>query len=81
MTDDPAAPSDHPHDAAGDDAQEDRAQAEERQRAAARRRLAEVFGDVLPSTTGDEADPSEDAGSASRRDDELRREVPPHHLP
>ena len=44
-----------------------------------RRRLAEVFGDVLPETTRDERDgePSDQDGSGS--DAWLRREVPPHH--
>ena len=42
-----------------------------------RRRLAAVFGDVLPETTSDERDPEiadEDAG-----DTWLRSQVPPHH--
>ncbi len=43
-----------------------------------RRRLARVFGDVLPETTSDERDPeesvTEDAG-----DRWLRAQVPPHH--
>jgi len=45
-----------------------------------RRRLAEVFGDVLPETTRDEREPrpspagSEDAGEAW-----LKAQVPPHH--
>jgi hypothetical protein len=43
-----------------------------------RRRLAAVFGDVLPETTSDERDPEvpadEDAG-----DTWLRAQVPPHH--
>jgi hypothetical protein len=46
-----------------------------------RRRLAAVFGDVLPETTSDERDPqgpgldgSEDAGEAW-----LKAQVPPHH--
>ncbi|WP_299049954.1 hypothetical protein [uncultured Nocardioides sp.] len=46
-----------------------------------RRRLAEVFGEVLPQTTRDERDPGEDAprdgGSAGDR--WLREQVPPHH--
>jgi hypothetical protein len=41
-----------------------------------RRRLAEVFGDVLPEQTKDDADepqvPPDD-------DERIRREVPPHH--
>jgi hypothetical protein len=45
-----------------------------------RRRLAEVFGDVLPETTADERDPgpksdeAEDPGEAW-----LKAQVPPHH--
>ncbi|NYD43336.1 hypothetical protein [Nocardioides panaciterrulae] len=47
-----------------------------------RRRLAEVFGDVLPETTSDERDPEarrdrgrgEDAGERWLKD-----QVPPHH--
>jgi hypothetical protein len=45
---------------------------------ARRRRIAEVFGDVLPDTTGDERDAD---ASAERRDGDgwLRAQVPPHH--
>jgi hypothetical protein len=43
-----------------------------------RRRLAEVFGDVLPETTSDERDPGEDGDDRSS-DEWLRRQVPPHH--
>lgn len=44
-----------------------------------KRRLAEIFGDVLPETTKDErddpgSDPREDAGDAW-----LKSQVPPHH--
>jgi hypothetical protein len=55
-------------------------------RARRRRRLDEVFGEVVPDVTRDEssddgaglrprgpADPSDD------RDDEIKRDVPPHH--
>jgi hypothetical protein len=43
-----------------------------------RRRIAEVFGDVLPDTTGDERDPD---ATDERRDGDnwLRSQVPPHH--
>lgn len=48
------------------------------EREARRRRLAEVFGDVLPEQTNDDA-----AEPQSRPDDVveewLRREIPPHH--
>lgn len=44
---------------------------------ARRRRLAEVFGDVLPDTTRDERDPRATGDSAS--DHWLREQVPPHH--
>jgi len=41
-----------------------------------RRRLAEVFGDVLPETTRDERE----RDRAGRSNDEwLRDQVPPHH--
>lgn len=40
-----------------------------------RRRLAEVFGDVLPDTTGDERT-GDDIGTS---EEWLRRQVPPHH--
>ena len=40
-----------------------------------RKRLAAVFGDVLPETTSDERDDSE-SGTA---EEWLRRQVPPHH--
>lgn len=42
-----------------------------------RRRRAAVFGDVLPDQTRDERDP--DGSPTDRRDEDLRREVPPHH--
>lgn len=43
-----------------------------------RRRLAEVFGDVLPETTRDERDPeSADRGDAGEA--WLKSQVPPHH--
>lgn len=41
-----------------------------------KRRLAEVFGDVLPDTTADERDDDD----RSRTSEEwLRSQVPPHH--
>ncbi|MGA8246684.1 MAG: hypothetical protein WB797_07255 [Nocardioides sp.] len=43
-----------------------------------RRRLAAVFGDVLPETTSDERDPR--SPSDEEADDRwLRAQVPPHH--
>ena len=47
-----------------------------------RRRLAEVFGDVLPDTTSDERDdspPAQAADAESASDRWLREQVPPHH--
>ena len=46
-----------------------------------RRRLAAVFGDVLPEATSDDvAEPgSEPAGEKRRTEEWLRRQVPPHH--
>ena len=44
-----------------------------------KRRLAEVFGDVLPETTSDER--GDDDGGAAERSSEawLKSQVPPHH--
>ena len=46
-----------------------------------RRRLAAVFGDVLPEATSDDAaEPgSEPAAEKNRSEEWLRRQVPPHH--
>lgn len=43
-----------------------------------RRRLAAVFGDVLPETTQDERD-SDAAPDDDAQDRWLRHQVPPHH--
>ena len=53
--------------------------AEARARAARRRRLAEVFGDVLPEQTGDDTETDESGADRRTRDEWLRGEVPPHH--
>jgi hypothetical protein len=44
-------------------------------------RLDEVFGDVLPATTRDDLDDAEPTRRTAdaTRDEELRRDVPPHH--
>lgn len=47
------------------------------ERAARRRKLAEVFGDVLPEQTKDDIAP--DAGEVAAAEDWLKRQVPPHH--
>jgi hypothetical protein len=44
-----------------------------------RKRLAEVFGDVLPDTTRDERDDEEAGQKESGTDAWLRAQVPPHH--
>jgi hypothetical protein len=48
-----------------------------------RRRLAAVFGDVLPDTTSDEREPetadAEAADAETAGDRWLRAQVPPHH--
>ena len=44
-----------------------------------RQRLAEIFGDVLPSTTRDERDPGNAGSRESGSDAWLRSQVPPHH--
>jgi hypothetical protein len=43
-----------------------------------RRRLADVFGDVLPDSTSDDRDHGPGRSEAGT-DDWLRRQVPPHH--
>jgi hypothetical protein len=55
-----------------------------RRAARRRRRLDEVFGEVVPEATRDESagpasGPTRRRGSTDERDDELRRDVPPHH--
>lgn len=51
------------------------------EREARRRRLAEVFGDVLPEQTRDDSARDEARGGGDSDDDRLRRDVPPHHGP
>lgn len=54
-----------------------------RERAEQRRRLAEIFGDVIPEQTADDTDQAGE--SAGRRTEEkaqedwLKSQVPPHH--
>lgn len=48
-----------------------------KQRAARKRRLAEIFGDVLPEQTKD--DLAEGGDTEASQEDWLRRQVPPHH--
>jgi hypothetical protein len=43
-----------------------------------RKRVAEIFGDVLPGQTSDDLDPSSDEAEGDR-EAWLRRQVPPHH--
>jgi hypothetical protein len=57
-----------------------------RRKARRRKTLDDVFGDVLPSVTSDESaegsgrrKPSVTSGDRDDRDDEIRRDVPPHH--
>jgi hypothetical protein len=49
---------------------------EERRRR--RKRLAEIFGDVLPGQTADDLDPATDEAEGDH-EAWLRRQVPPHH--
>lgn len=44
-----------------------------------RRRLAEIFGDVLPETTADERDERDEREGSGDSDEWLRSQVPPHH--
>ena len=43
-----------------------------------RRRLAAVFGEVLPETTSDEREPEAES-DADKSDAWLKSQVPPHH--
>lgn len=43
------------------------------------RRAAALLGDLEPSTTRDETPEGWGERGAGSRDDELRRDVPPHH--
>lgn len=63
------------------DPAEHRGQDDARRRRERARRLARVFGEVLPDSTDDDRDdPGERADDARRRDDAwLRDQVPPHH--
>jgi hypothetical protein len=45
-----------------------------RDKEAKRRKIAEIFGDVLPGTTRDERDPEGNSGNEQR----IRNDVPPH---
>lgn len=45
-----------------------------------RRRAAELLGELLPETTSDETGQGwGDRSGSGGRDDEMRRDVPPHH--
>lgn len=50
-----------------------------RDAAAKRRRVAEVFGDVVPATTADEREQPAAEHRDDRDDERIHREVPPHH--
>jgi hypothetical protein len=52
--------------------------ARERERRERRRRVTEVFGEVLPAQTSDDRDPG-DPDEGGGHEDWLRRQVPPHH--
>ena len=44
-----------------------------------RRRAERLLGELLPDTTGDETDEGWNENDGDTRDDEMRRDVPPHH--
>jgi hypothetical protein len=69
--------SDRPREDGQDDQDDEGDRAAEEARRRARRRAA-VFGDVLPESTRDDRDPQAPSEAADR-DDELTRNVPPHH--
>ncbi|MCZ4519592.1 hypothetical protein O4220_13820 [Rhodococcus ruber] len=61
---------------------DDRSAEDEASRARAERaRLARIFGEVLPETTGDERNDGPDAGSSGSKSDEwLEQQRPPHYF-
>jgi len=46
---------------------------------ARRKRAAELLGEVLPSVTGDDKPEGWNEQGPTSRDEELLRDVPPHH--
>ena len=46
---------------------------------ARRRRAERLLGKLLPDTTSDETDEGWNEKEGDTRDDEMRRDVPPHH--
>ena len=44
-----------------------------------RRRAERLLGELVPDTTGDETDEGWNEKEGDTRDDEMRRDVPPHH--
>ena len=58
---------------------ERRAAGQVRDEAARKRRLAAVFGDVLPETSSDECSLAWGEKERGGSEDWLRRQVPPHH--
>ncbi len=44
-----------------------------------RRRRAAKLGDLLPDATSDESDEGWNEKEGDTRDEEMRRDVPPHH--
>ena len=44
-----------------------------------RRRAERMLGELLPDTTADETDEGWNEKEGDTRDDEMRRDVPPHH--
>lgn len=55
------------------------ASSEREAEAARRRRAAALLGDLLPDTSTDETDEGWGETPASTRDEEMLRDVPPHH--
>jgi len=52
---------------------------DEAARRARRERAARLLGDLLPDTTSDESGEGWGERGGTSRDEELRRDVPPHH--
>lgn len=46
---------------------------------ARRRRAERLLGDLLPEASADDSDEGWSEAGGDSRDDEIRRDVPPHH--
>ncbi|MGZ5366611.1 hypothetical protein [Aeromicrobium sp.] len=62
-----------------DDPAEESAEDTEAKKKARQRRAAELLGDLMPTTTGDETPEGWNEKNGTSREEEFLRDVPPHH--